>query len=88
MDNSIQQRISADTIPIENLDMFVRALTDWHGRQVEMLKHMQDIPEGTEVQFNAGQTDVLSGDLRKGFAMGIELALIELGELPFVTHTS
>ena len=88
MDTSIQKRIGTDTVPIENLDMFVRALTDWHSRQVEVLKHMQDIPEGTEVQFNEGQTDVLSGDLRKGFAMGIELSLIELGELPFVTHTS
>lgn len=76
---------SNDTVILSDIDTFVTALTTWHKKQIATLAHMQKIPNGTEVCFNEGKTDVLTGDLLKGFIMGIELALIEMGTLPFVT---
>ena len=87
MDTSIQPLLNSSNLMIEDLDTFVNTLTAWHNRQVEVLKQLKNIPDGTEVSFEEGKVDVITGDLRKGFAMGIEVALIELGQLPFVPFT-
>lgn len=80
-----------ETVMIDSLDAFVRALTHWHSHKVQVLKHMQSIPEGSEVEREIqGKKEkiTLSGDMLKGFALGLELALDELGELPFEAEIS
>lgn len=75
-----------ETIVIETLDQFVRALTAWHTNKTNMIKHMVNIPEGTEVTFEDGTTLILSGDALKGFQLGLRFALSEVGELPFAAE--
>lgn len=82
-----------ETVMIDSLDAFVRALTHWHTHKVQVLKHMQSIPEGSEVTRSTGSDSPeeqikLSGDMLKGFILGLELALDELGELPFEAEIS
>jgi hypothetical protein len=76
-----------DTVPVTDLDQFVRILTDWHQTKVKTLKHMLEIPQGTVFDFNEEKDLVLQGDLHKGFMIGLTVALSELGELPFVAET-
>lgn len=74
---------ATETVMIESLDQFVKTLSGWHESKVKMLKHLQNIPEGTEVSTGDGKPEPLSGDLRRGFIIGLTVALAELGELPF-----
>lgn len=71
------------TVMVEDLDQFVRVLMAWHTNKVAMLRHLQSIPEGTEVSKDDGEPIVLTGDILKGFQMGLEVALEEMGTLPF-----
>ena len=75
-----------DTVPVEDLDTFVRLLTEWHNNRKAVLSHMLTIPEGSEVSVNDNEQYVLSGDLLKGFNIGVTTALIELGTLPFAAE--
>ena len=72
-----------ETVVVSDLDEFVRTLVGWHNHKVKVLEHMMEIPSGTEVVFNKNAPMVLEGELLKGFCMGIQLALMELGKLPF-----
>lgn len=72
-----------ETIEVTSIDHFIAILSSWHGEKVKLLEHMLEVPEGTEVNYN-GEGDLpLTGDLRKGFIIGLSLALMELGTLPF-----
>jgi hypothetical protein len=71
-----------ETLNVSNIDDFVSLLTGWHVTKVKVLEHMLSIPEGTEVEFE-GQTLVLTADILKGFVIGLNVALAELGILPF-----
>lgn len=73
---------------INDLDRFVAVLMDWHQTKVKVLEHLLEIPEGAEVVFNEGATQELTGDLRQGFLIGLSVALIELGNLPFAVEES
>lgn len=72
-----------ETVMVEDLNTFVSVLTGWHTNKVAALRHMQEIPAGTEIAFDDEDNKILDGELLKGFKMGIELALMELGTLPF-----
>ena len=76
--------MSQDQIPevIDAQEHLIPLLMNWHENKVNVLKHLQGIPEGTEVLINDTETVLLSGDLMKGFHLGISVALIELGTLP------
>lgn len=74
-------------VPIESLDQFVGILTRWHAHKVKVLEHMLSVPEGTEMQVDGGEPVPLTGDMMAGFRAGLSLALMELGNLPFVTAT-
>lgn len=74
---------AVETVMIDSLDQFVRALHNWHHNKVQTLKHLQSIPEGTEVSEDDGTPQVLTGDLLKGFILGLTVALSEMGTLPF-----
>ena len=75
------------TVPMSDLDQFVRHLVTWHSMKVAELEHVLQIPQGTEVRFNDEGPQVLTGDLHKGFLIGLSLGLMELGNLPFVIET-
>lgn len=75
-----------DMLQVDNLDQFVKHLTNWHNSKVAMLKHMLKVPEGTEAELNEGEKIILTGDMLKGFRVGITLGLSELGALPFVAE--
>jgi hypothetical protein len=79
------QATLAETIEIADLDQFVRVLVGWHSQKTAVLKHIIDIPVGSEMTFNdTGPPVIMAGDFLDGFKAGIDLALIELGVLPFV----
>lgn len=78
-----------DIVHMPDLDTFVRALTAWHSQKMEMLRHLQDIPEGTAFQVGDGTEAkdlVMTAEMLDGFQFGIEMALMQIGELPFVVE--
>lgn len=76
-----------NTVPMSDLDQFVRHLVAWHQTKIAELEHMLQIPQGIEVTFNNESPIILKDDLHKGFLMGLSLGLMELGHLPFVVET-
>ena len=75
-----------ETIAIDDLDQFVKILVHWHQGKVGTLQHMLEIPDGTVMELSADSTTsvTLTGDMLDGFKAGLGLALMELGELPFL----
>ena len=57
-------------------------LLQWHKNKVATLQHMLTLPEGTIATQTNGEKLPLLGEILLGFRLGIELSLIELGELP------
>lgn len=74
-----------ETIEITNLHDFITLLIRWHDTKMRLLKHLNTMPEGTQVEIE-GVTEEFTGDLRRGFQLGITVALSELGELPFAAE--
>lgn len=78
-----------DLQPIVSLNSVMEmaeVLAKWHAHKVEVLRHMREIPDGSEVEI-AGKTYVLTGEFRTAFQLGINTSLAELGTLPFVIST-
>lgn len=75
-----------ETVPVTDLDHFVSLLTNWHSNKVAMLKHMMTIPEGTEAELSGGDQVIMTGDILKGFRMGLTICLSEMGTLPLVAE--
>ena len=75
-----------ETIEVNDLDKFVHLLAGWHTNRVARVKHLLDVPETTEVAIGEDAPVPMTGDFRKGFQLGISLALSELGDLPFVAE--
>ncbi len=75
-----------DTLVIEDMNQFVQILVAWHSEKVKVLEHMLQVPDGTVMETN-GIDATLAEDLLIGFKAGIELALMELGTLPFAYET-
>lgn len=82
----MNRNTAPDTLEVEDLDQFVTILVNWHNEKVAILKHMLDVPEGTVMECD-GQDATLSGDVLAALKAGIELALMELGTLPFAYET-
>lgn len=75
------------TVDVNDLDSFVQLLSQWHGNKVALLNHMKTIPDGTEVVLEEGlPASILTGDLLKGFQLGLGFSLSELGKLPFAVE--
>lgn len=79
--------VAPATIEIQDLNQFVQVLAGWHEKKVKTLQHMLEMPEGVEMVVSGETPVVLAGDLLKGLKAGIEVALMELGELPFLYET-
>lgn len=75
-----------DTVQVNDIDHFIQLLFAWHKSKVQTLEHMLTIPEGVEVRFNDEGPQTLSGDMHKGFIIGLSLGLMELGSLPFAAE--
>jgi hypothetical protein len=80
-------QVPADSIGVTDLDTFVKHLSNWHQGRIKMLQHLITIPDtGIHVRLE-GQDDLpLVGDYHKGFLFGLNVALGELGVLPFVAE--
>lgn len=75
-----------ETLHVTDLDQFVRLLVAWHDTKVRLLKHMEDIPEDAVVEID-GVDHQFTPEMRRGFTLGITVALAELGTLPFAAET-
>lgn len=87
--HNIASPVAPPTIEIEDLNQFVKILASWHEQKVKTLKYMLEVPDGTEMVVGEDNptTVILTGDVLVGFKAGIELSLMELGELPFLYET-
>lgn len=75
-----------ETVEVHDLDHFIKLLVRWHDTKIRMLKHMEEIPEGTVVEIE-GVDHAFTAEMRRGFSLGITIALAELGTLPFAFET-
>ena len=75
-----------ELIPIQNIDHFIHLIVGWHNNRVAILKHMLSLPAGTQMQINETESVVMDGERLEGFKDGLGLALMELGDLPFVVE--
>lgn len=74
-------------ITMSDIDQFAYLLAKWHKEKVKVLEHVLDVPEETVLNLN-GTEITLSGDVLAGFQAGLSVALMELGNLPFVVETT
>lgn len=68
---------------IKSVDEFGALLFNWHHRQIATINHFLDVPEGVEVKVGEEEQITLSGDVLRGYKLGLELSLHYLGTLPF-----
>lgn len=71
-----------ETLEVDSLDQFVKLLVSWHTAKVALLKHMLEMPEGNIMEVD-GKDIALSGDALVAFQAGINVAISEMGQLPF-----
>ena len=70
---------------IDSLDQFINIFHLWHGHKVQVLEHMLNVPEGTDMELDDKNIQLI-GDVRTAFIEGIKLSLHELGTLPFTVE--
>jgi hypothetical protein len=71
-----------DTIFVTSIDDFATHIAAWHEVKVKLLKHLLRVPEGAT--FKIGEDELaLTGNAHKAFKLGIELAILQIQELPF-----
>lgn len=68
--------------PVTSLDAMVGLLAAWNNKQVTLLNHMKEIPEGSEVQVGE-KTIKLEGEALEAYKLGLSIGLELLGKLPF-----
>ena len=71
------------TVPVEDLDQFVRILTAWHMEKCALVQHLLEVPEGSTFEVGDDKEIVMTGAALDGFKLGIEMAMMQLGTLPF-----
>ena len=74
-----------DIIEIDDLSQFVQILTSWHAEKCALVQHWLAVPEDTAFEIN-DETLVLTGPALAGFKFGIEMAMMQLGTLPFIAE--
>lgn len=75
-----------DTYAVDDLQHFVLLLQDWHTSNVKRLEQLLTIPEGSEVSLDTEEPITLEGEVRQAFVMGVTIALMALGTLPFAAE--
>jgi hypothetical protein len=79
---------SPTSFAIESIDQMYSLFHQWHAEKCGVLNHMLNIPEGTVIEDSAGIKHELSNEYLAGFKSGVEVALIELTEMPFTITPS
>lgn len=74
---------------IDTVEQFLQALMLWHQNKMGMLHHMLQVPPGTVVTLGNNETAeetlvTLEGVALDGFKVGLTLAIMEMGKLPFL----
>lgn len=67
---------------VTSIDAMVGLLAAWNHKQVALLNHMREVPEGTDMHYG-DETIKLEGETLKGFRVGLCIGLELLGKLPF-----
>jgi hypothetical protein len=67
---------------VVDLGTFINLLTEWHKAKVQFLNHLKAVPEGVSITIDDGEDIVLTGELLRGYQIGLGLALSELGSFP------
>lgn len=84
--NGAQHALPEDSIPVENLNDFVRMLAGWHANAVTKVQHLQQVPVDSVFQVEDETEIVMTPPVLAGFKLGIELAMDQLGTLPFAVE--
>lgn len=71
-------------VMVDDINTFVDTLVGWHAKKVQILAHVREVPVDTVMQIKEGAEITLTEENRAAFQAGIDLALMELGTLPFV----
>lgn len=59
----------------ENMQEIAEGLVSWHQHRMKQLKTVLDLPADTEIMIGSGDDKIaLTGDVRKGFRMGMTVA--------------
>ena len=67
---------------VVDLGTFINLLTEWHKTKLQFLNHLKEVPEGVSITIDDGEDLVLTGDVLKGYRLGLGIALSELGSFP------
>lgn len=78
---------SAETVPINDVNQLAQLFMAWHKRQVAKVEHYLQVPEGQEIQIGQNPPFILEGNMMVAFKAAINLALNDLGTLPFAAET-
>ena len=73
--------MTTEYVEIQTVDQLALAFFEWHKRQLATLDHFKAIPDGSEVEIE-GEKLVLTGDVMKGFSIGLEMGRQIFGKLP------
>lgn len=72
-----------ELVDVTDMNTLVKLLARWHSNKVKRCEHYLTLPDGQTVQVGEEPEFVVTGDVRKGFELGINMALMEFGVLPF-----
>lgn len=70
-------------VTMTNIDQFAQNIIGWHERNLAVLRHMTQVPEGTPITIGDEEAQPLKGDLLKGFGAALTVAIGQIESLPF-----
>ncbi len=82
----VSHLLPEDSIPVENLNDFVRLLAGWHANAVAKVNHLQEVPLDSVFQVENDAEIVMTAPVLAGFKLGVELTMAQLGTLPFAVE--
>lgn len=79
-----QDHIAFQNDPAQEANRLAQVIVDWHRQALAELKHLSDIPEGTEIMRVEDEAHVsLTGNAMIAFQAGVMAGADIFGELPF-----
>ena len=83
--------VQPEATTITTIDQFAELVSQWYDNRQKAVKYLLTVPDGVEFERASGPDQppekmLMTGDLMKGFKFGVELALMQLGDLPFVAE--
>lgn len=78
---------SPEVVPIKDMNQFVQVLVAWHSERCVAVQQLLTVPEDSEFQVGEQPPVVLTPEVLAGFKLGVEMAMMQLGTLPFVAET-